>query len=130
MQKDITNRADVFLLVDTFYKRIRKDAVLGPIFDRNIKDWDAHLVVLTDFWETQIFLVRKYNDNPLIKHVEVDVKEGHTINEKHFGIWINHWVQTVDSLFEGDKAFTAKNRARKMASFIHINMFNARKGTE
>ncbi len=127
MQKDITDREDVFLLVTTFYKKIREDAVLGPIFNRHIQDWDSHMTVLTDFWETQIFLVRKYRDNPLAKHIEVDAKEGHSINEKHFGIWINHWVQTVDSLFTGDKAFMAKNKARKMASFIHINMFNSRK---
>ena len=34
-------------LVDAFYARIRKDPVLGPIFDGAIGDgWDAHLAKL------------------------------------------------------------------------------------
>ena len=30
-------------LVDTFYARVRRDPLLGPVFDRAIEDWGAHL---------------------------------------------------------------------------------------
>ena len=56
---DIKDREDVSLLVNTFYAKVRNDKVLGPIFNNIINDWDAHLELLTDFWETQLFLKRK-----------------------------------------------------------------------
>lgn len=53
--KDITNRADIALLVREFYRKVKVHPELGPIFTATIKDWDEHLQLLTDFWETQLF---------------------------------------------------------------------------
>lgn len=120
------------LLVRTFYAKIRKDDFLGPIFNGTITDWETHLELLTDFWETNLLYKRKYFGNPMHAHVEVDQKLGNTINEMHFGTWINMWVQTIDELFEADDevAQIAKNRARHMGTFLHLNIFNARKTDE
>jgi hemoglobin len=38
MKKEIQNRADVFLLVTQFYTKVRKDEILGPIFNNAIND--------------------------------------------------------------------------------------------
>jgi hemoglobin len=127
MKKKIESREDVSLLVRTFYSKIRKDTLLGPIFNRIITDWETHLELLTDFWETNLFFKRKYFGNPMHAHIEVDKKVGGTINELHFGTWINLWHETIDELFEGETANVAKNRARNMGTFIHLNIFNARK---
>ena len=43
-KKDIKNRADIFLLVSTFYEKVRKDALLGPFFNETIEDWEEHLL--------------------------------------------------------------------------------------
>ena len=126
-RQDIKNRTDIFLLVTTFYGKIRKDFLLGPIFNEMIDDWEEHLERLTDFWETNLFFAKSYKGNPIEKHVEVDKKFDGKINELHFGTWINLWYQTIDELFEGDTAQIAKNRARNMGSHIHIHLFNARK---
>jgi len=124
--EDLKTREDVFTLVSTFYDKVRKDELLGPIFNTSITNWPEHLDLLTDFWETNLFLVKKYNGNPLEKHVEVAKNFNHSINEKHFGVWLNLWFQTIDQLYVGEKAQLAKNRARNMGSFIHIKMFEAR----
>lgn len=126
MKKEIENRGDVKLLVTSFYAKIRKDELLGPIFNARITDWEHHLEHLTDFWETNLFFVSKFKGNPMRKHAEVDAAENHSITEQHFGVWINHWVQTIDTLFEGEKANIAKNRARKMGTFMYIKIFEAR----
>jgi len=127
MKKKIESREDVSLLVRTFYSKIRKDALLGPIFNGIITDGETHLELLTDFWETNLFFKRKYFGNPMYAHIEVDKKVGGTVNELHFGTWINLWHETIDELFEGATANVAKNRARNMGTFIHLNIFNARK---
>ena len=125
-RKEIETREDVFLLVDTFYKKVRKDDLLGPIFNRRITDWDSHLQHLTDFWESNLFFRNRFRGNPLEKHKEVDAENAYSINELHFGVWLNLWFQTVDELFAGDKANIAKNRARNMGTFIHLAIFKAR----
>jgi hemoglobin len=125
-KKDIQTRDDIVLLVNTFYPKVRKDKLLGPIFNEIIKDWETHLELLTDFWETNLFFVKKYTGNPLAKHVEVDKYYDHTINELHFGTWINLWHQTIDSMFEGEVAQLAKNRARNMSTFMNMEIFKNR----
>lgn len=129
-KKEIQNRDDVFLLVSEFYNKIRKDAVLGPFFNRVITDWDAHIERLTTFWETSLFMTRKlehrYNGNPLQVHIHVDQENDNSITQEHFGLWMNLWFATLDEYFEGEIAQNAKNRARKMGTFMYINIFQAR----
>ncbi|WP_299229582.1 group III truncated hemoglobin [uncultured Psychroserpens sp.] len=130
VKNDIQNRADVSLLVTEFYKRVRKDNVLGPFFNDTIKDWDNHLEHLTTFWETSLFMTKKlehkYHGNPLDAHVKVDQKYNHSITEMHFGLWLNLWYQTLDEFFEGEVTDNAKRRARKMGTFMYLKIFEAR----
>ena len=72
--RDIENRDDLSLLVHTFYKKIRENQEIGHFFNETITDWDSHLEKLTDFWENNLFAVRKYHGDPLKAHVEVDEK--------------------------------------------------------
>ena len=127
---DINTREDVFLLVSLFYKKVRKDMVLGPFFNDVIKDWDAHLQRLTTFWESSLFMTRKlehkYKGDPLEAHIKVDKENNNTINELHFGLWLNLWFETIDELFEGEYANNAKRRARKMGTFLYLKIFEAR----
>ena len=126
MKKDIKTREDVYLLVSSFYEKVRKDTVLGPFFNDVITDWEAHLNRLTNFWESSLFLKTKYLGNPLEAHVKVDKENDNKITELHFGLWLNLWLQTIDELFEGDYADNAKSRARKMGTFLYLKIFEAR----
>lgn len=129
-KKDIENREDVFLLVSEFYKKVRKDPVLGPFFNRVIQDWEAHIERLTTFWESSLFMTKnlehRYHGNPLEVHIEVDRQNDHAITQVHFGLWLNLWFETLDELFEGEYTENAKNRARKMGTFLFMSIFQAR----
>lgn len=41
-------------LIDTFYHRVRADALLAPVFESAIgvteAEWSAHLAILRNFW--------------------------------------------------------------------------------
>ncbi|HET8838866.1 MAG TPA: group III truncated hemoglobin [Flavobacteriaceae bacterium] len=126
MKKDIQSREDIFLLVDTFYKKVRKDALIGPIFNSQIDNWPEHLEKLTDFWETNLLFERKYKGNPLLAHQLVDEKSNFSVEQIHFGTWLNLWYATIDNLFEGENASTAKRRARKMSTFMFLKIFENR----
>ncbi|WP_281631103.1 group III truncated hemoglobin [Flavobacterium luteolum] len=126
MKKQIENRADVSFLVHQFYVKIRADREIGFYFNEMISDWDAHLEKLTDFWETNLFGVRKYKGNPHAVHNEVDAHFDEKITINEFGIWLNHWSQTIDEHFEGENAETLKRRARKMSTFLYMSIFQHR----
>ncbi len=63
---DLKNRNDISILVHNFYSKVREDLLLGPIFNAHIaeNDWPKHLIKLTDFWETNLFGIAKFNGNP------------------------------------------------------------------
>jgi hemoglobin len=127
MRKPIENRADISFLVHQFYAKIRADEEIGFYFNTMIKDWDSHLEKLTDFWETNLFAVKKYKGNPHAVHNEVDAHFESNITAEVFGIWLNHWFQIIDEHFEGENADTLKRRARKMSTFLFMSMFEHRK---
>lgn len=126
MKKDLSSREDVSLLVRKFYEKVRASEEIGFFFNDHIQDWEEHLEKLTDFWESNLFMVSKYSGNPQKAHIEVDKISGNLINEKHFGEWLNLWLQTINEHFEGDRAERAKMNARKMATHIHVKIFQAR----
>ncbi len=126
MMKDIENRADISILLHQFYDKIRADEEISPYFNELIHDWESHLEKLTDFWETNLFGIRKYSGNMIQIHNKVDEHFNGQINANEFGIWLNYWFQTLDSLFEGQNVEILKYRARRMGTNIYINMFRNR----
>ena len=126
MPADIKTREDVYLLVCNFYKKVRKDPEIGHFFNEVIRDWDAHIEKLTDFWESNLFFKALYKGNPQKVHVRVDQENNQEISSYHFGIWLNLWFATIDELFEGELANRAKNNARKMSSHLYLKIFQAR----
>ena len=124
----IKSRKDIHQLVSTFYSKIRKDDLLGPIFNAHIESdmWPEHINQLTDFWETNLFGMPKFKGNPTKKHIKVDEKSDHTISQLHFGKWLQLWVETVNALFVGANAEKAIYMARKMATGQFISMWQHR----
>lgn len=126
MIKEIGNRADLRLLVDRFYTKIRADEEIGFFFNETITDWEEHLEKLTDFWEMNLFGTRKFNGNPIVAHNAVDKKFNQQITSNIFGIWLNLWFATLDELFEGENVEILKRRAQKMSTFLFMNIFESR----
>jgi len=125
-KQDIQGRSDLSKLIVRFYARIRKDELLGPIFNGIIHDWDHHLSHITDFWERNLFGTAQFYGNPGRKHMDVDEKENNTIEKKHFDTWLGIFYRTVDEMFEGAKAEEIKMRATTIGSNFHRMILNNR----
>lgn len=112
---DIGNEEDVANLVHTFYAKVRADELLGPIFEPIIKDnWDPHLKRMVDFWSTILLYTRKYNDDPMPKHMQLPVEQ------QHFDRWLFLFNETLDDLFAGEIAENAKLRAASIAKIMLV----------
>lgn len=117
---------DIELLVDEFYKKVVKDDVIGHFFNEVVKlNWEKHIPIMYDFWETTLLHLPKYKGNPMQAHIALDEKA--RIEEKHFERWLGLFKETVDELFEGEKAGLTKTRAVSIATLINIKLVNGRK---
>ena len=126
--KKIRDRTDVFLLVSSFYAQVRRDDLLAPIFNTHIAEdeWPHHLNKLTDFWVTNLFGVVCFKGNPMRVHQQVDQNLNYTVQQKHFGRWLQIWFSTIDNLFEGQLAQRAKDSARRMSTGLFLAMWKTR----
>jgi len=126
--KQIETREDIFKLVSNFYQLIRKDDLLGPIFNMHLSNdqWPKHIEKLTDFWVTTLLGQACFKGNPSKAHITVDAGMKHTMEQVHFGTWLQLWFTTIDSLYEGDLAQRAKDSARKMSTGLYLNVFKNR----
>ena len=114
MKNDITTIDDIKLLVDSFYGKVREDDLLADIFNNKIEDrWPQHLEKMYRFWQTVLLDQHTYYGSPFLPHANLPVVE------EHFAIWIKLFTETVDELFEGEKATQAKWQGQRMAEMFH-----------
>lgn len=121
MKKDIENRDDVVKLVNAFYDKVKPDETIGYFFNKVVAvDWEKHLPVMYNFWENIIFHSGGYTGNPMRMHMDLHKKS--PVKKEHFNRWIQLFNETVDELFEGEKAEQAKQRALSIATVMQINI--------
>ncbi len=120
-RNDIITPDDITLMVDTFYSAIREDDLLGPIFNNIIQDrWPEHLKKMYGFWRSILFNEPLYNGSAFEAHRQLPIEM------KHFKHWLKLFEATVDGLFEGSNAETAKSRARKIAEVFYYKIESER----
>ena len=121
IMKDIQNQEDLYLLVDTFYKKLLNDPSISYIFTDVVKiKIEEHLPILVTFWSQGILGTGGYTKNLTQIHLDIDKKE-HLTSEL-FQIWLGHFYATVDELFKGEKAEKIKTQALSIATIMQIKI--------
>jgi hemoglobin len=115
---DIETREDCERLVRGFYGRALTDPVIGFLFtDVAHLDLEAHVPVVTSFWETILLGARSYSGGAFHPHAALNAKA--RLREGHFRRWLLLWHATVDELFAGPRAAQAKSHADRVAFAFH-----------
>lgn len=120
---DLQGRPDIERLVNAFYEVVRKDELLGFIFDEVANThWDTHLPRMYAFWETVLFRSGGYSGNPVAAHAKLvpQTEMGRT----QFDRWLVLFRETVDKLFSGPNAEHIKNCAHDMANVLYSRINN------
>lgn len=113
----ITTIEDIKLLVDTFYSKVQKDPFIGPIFNEKIGNrWPEHLERMYRFWQTILLEEHTYSGSPFPMHKQLP------IGKEHFERWMEIFIETTDSLFEGPLADEAIRRAKNMAEMFNYKI--------
>ena len=112
--KDIENRQDIQVLVDSFYEKVKVDNLLGPVFAG--LNWPHHLPIMYNFWSSMLLGDQSYRGNPFEKHLRL------AITSEHFKRWLELFKETVDQNFAGEKAEEVKMRADSIAGIFQLRM--------
>ena len=121
MRKDIENREDLLQLLTLFYKKLLSDDTISYLFTDVAKiDLPHHLDILVDFWDSILFQHDTYRKNAMQPHMILHQKS--PLQKHHFETWLNYFSETVNELFEGEKAFIAKERALSIATVMRIKV--------
>ena len=83
------DEAMISALVTTFYGQVRKDPLIGPIFEAKIDDWSHHLGKLCAFWSSVVLMTGRYHGQPMQAHMSLPVES------KHFERWLEIFEATA-----------------------------------
>lgn len=72
-------------LLRHFYADVRQHAVIGPVFERMIDDWPAHLEKIGDFWSGLTGGPPLYRGPMPHKHLPLGLEA------EHFEAWLGLW---------------------------------------
>ena len=121
MKKDIENREDINLLIDSFYKKVRTDDILGFIFSETFHiNWETHLPIICNFWENVLFQSGPYTGNPMEVHKKLN--QQFPLSKVHFNQWLRLFKETADELFEGGIKDLTIQRAVSIASVMVVRI--------
>ena len=123
--EDIKDRQDLIIIVDSFYNTVKTDETLGYIFDDVMHiNWEKHLPKMYDFWENILFQTGSYSGRPFPVHLQVNEKQ--KLGDAEFNRWMQVFIDTVNSLYQGPNATTLKQKAMNIqviwkTKFNYIN---------
>ncbi len=118
---DISDRSDIELLMNTFYKKVLVDDTISFLFTEVAKlNLEKHLPTICNFWESALFQKPVYKGNVLAVHEHLN--ELHALTEDHFNVWLKQFNETVDELFEGNNADQIKIRALSIATVMRCKI--------
>ena len=106
-------------LVDRFYAEVRRDELLGPVFNSHIQDWDDHLAKLRAFWSSVALMSGRYHGAPMPKHLPLP------IDAAHFDRWLALFEATAAEICPPEAAAHFVERAHRIAASLELGVAGA-----
>lgn len=103
-------------LVHAFYAKVRRDELLGPIFDARIVDWDKHLARMCLFWASVALGAGTYEGSPMQVHAPLPV------DARHFDRWLALFEETANEICPPAAAEHFVVRARRIAQSLELGV--------
>lgn len=108
-------------LVRAFYARVRNDALIGPVFESKVNDWEAHIQRLCMFWSSVTLMTGRYHGQPMLAHLPLP------IDSPHFDRWLEIFAATAKDLCPPAAAAHFLDRASRIADSLELGIA-AKKG--
>lgn len=96
-------------LVRAFYAAVRKDALIGPVFEGAVADWEKHILIVRDFWSRALLGTSRYNGHPFSPHAPLKLAPG------HFDRWLEIFRATAAETLPPEAARAAIAKVEHMS---------------
>ena len=106
-------------LVETFYGKVRDDALIGPVFAARVEDWGPHLAQMKLFWSSVALSTGVYQGRPMPKHLPLP------IDATHFDRWLELFEATTREICPPVAAAHFMERARRIAESLELSLAHA-----
>jgi len=103
-------------LVHGFYAKVRTDALLAPVFEARIRDWEPHLAQMCAFWSSVALMSGRYHGTPMVKHLPLPV------DAAHFDRWLALFEQAAREICPPQAAVHFVERARRIAASLELGV--------
>jgi len=113
------DEAMIETLIRGFYARVRQDALLAPIFESRISDWDPHLDNMFAFWSSLTLHTGRYHGQPMAKHMLL------AVDARHFDRWLALFEETARDVCPTGAAERFIERARRVAESLELGVASA-----
>jgi hemoglobin len=100
-----------------FYRKARLDALLGPIFNARVDDWDVHLRAVANFWSKALLGADGADGSPFVAHMNLPVEP------EHFNRWLALFEETAKAKLPRELAAKALAKANHMAESFKAGIF-------
>ena len=101
--------AEISVLVDRFYEKVRLDSDIGPIFNAIVGDWPHHLATLKDFWSTVLLTTGRYKGDPMMTHLQLP------LDPDHFSRWLTLFAETAHEVLPPEHAANVIAKSQRIA---------------
>jgi len=105
--QDISTKKDIELLIRNFYNNLLLIEEMKAPFEG--LDFEKHIPHIVHFWSFVLLDEEGYKTNVFDKHINLPIKP------HMFDVWLNVWIETLNSMYQGEKAELAKQRATVLA---------------
>ncbi len=113
------DEAMIRAVVDSFYADVRRDPLIGPIFNRIIapEAWPHHLDLIADFWSSMLLGTGRYGGRPLPKHMAIP-----ELADAHFMRWLALFRRTVTEICPPAVAELFIERSERIGNSFRMNL--------
>lgn len=113
------DEAAIRRLVFGFYDSVRQDALLSPVFSREIAPdaWPLHLEKMCDFWSNVLLKTHRYDGRPMPAHLRLP-----DISDAHFSRWLSLFRETAGRVLPPEGAAEAISHAERIARSFRMGI--------
>lgn len=107
-------------MVDIFYRRIRSDDLLSPVFESRLAgNWEPHMLRMYAFWTKALLARGEFQGNVFAKHMTLAGLE-----REHFARWLELFRHTCIDLFGIEAAKDPIEIAERIAASFELGYFS------
>jgi hemoglobin len=123
MKFDLDSRENVEFMIRSFYEKVNVDEQISRFFKQVVfVDWEKHLPIMYDFWESVILGSPTYTGNPMQTHIQLNEKS--PLKKEDFDRWLHLFELNLNENFSGKFTEIARQRAISIATVMQLKILH------